>query len=326
MKAITHEKYGPPAVLEIKEIPTPTPGDDELLIEIHAAAVNSGDWRTVQGEPFLLRLAVGVFRPKKLMIGADMAGRVIEVGKNVTQFKVGDEVFGDLSGQKYGAFAEFVTVPEDAVWHKPKNLSFQQAAAIPETGAVAYHSLVEKGQIKSDDKVLIVGASGGIGTFAVQISKAFGAEVTAVCSTRNIELVSSIGADYVIDYTEKDFPAVDGQWDLIVATAGFHTPEEFRNALTSTGICVIAGGDLKQLSQMMLKGKRLSEKGGRTLTYLSHHPVQSEIIRLAEMAERGKIKPVIDRIFPFEQTADAIAYYGKGKSRGKVVIEIRSEA
>lgn len=326
MKAIVHEKYGPPDVLRLEKVPKPVPAHDEVLVEIHASAVNSGDWRSVQGKPVLIRLQAGIFKPNKRMIGADMAGRVIEVGASVTQFKVGDEVFGDLSSCGYGAFAEFVAVPESAIYFKPKNLSFLEAAAVPETGAVALYSLVEMGHVQPGQRVLVVGSSGGIGTFAVQIAKAYGAVVTAVCSMRNIELVRSLGADHVIDYTRMDFTNTGEQWDLIVASAGYHSPKEFKQALSPTGTCVVAGGDLKQLFQMMLAGKRRSEPEGRTLTYLSHHPVKDELVTLAALVEEGKLKPVINSVYPLVQVPEAIAEYGKGKSRGKIVIEIRSEA
>jgi NADPH:quinone reductase-like Zn-dependent oxidoreductase len=220
MKAIVYEKYGSPDVLEFKEVEKPTPKEDEVLIKIHAAAITAGDAIVLKGEPFVTRFVTGLQKPKNTIPGKEMAGRVEAVGRNVTQFQPGDEVFGDLSVASWGAFAEYVSVPENAIALKPANLTFEQAAAVPESAVVALQGLRDKGKIQPGQKVLINGASGGVGTYAVQIAKSFGAEVTAVCSTRNMDMVRSIGADYVIDYTAEDFTQNGQQYDLILAANG----------------------------------------------------------------------------------------------------------
>ncbi|GAH52575.1 unnamed protein product, partial [marine sediment metagenome] len=221
MKAIVYTKYGPPEILELKEVEKPTPKDNEVLIRVHAASVNYSDWAFVRGKPFFIRMYQGLLKPKNTILGADVAGRVEAVGRNVRQFQPGDEVFGDLSECGFGTFAEYVCVPENALGLKPANISFEEAAAVPQAAVVALQGIHDKGKIQSGQKVLINGASGGIGTFAVQIAKSFGAEVTGVCSTRNLDMVRSIGADQVIDYTQEDFTQNEQRYDLILAAAGY---------------------------------------------------------------------------------------------------------
>jgi NADPH:quinone reductase-like Zn-dependent oxidoreductase len=255
MKAIVYTEYGPPDVLQLKEVEKPTPKDNEVLIKVHAASVNYSDWAFVRGEPFMVRLmGSGLLKPKNTILGADIAGRVEAVGRSVKQFQPGDEVFGDLSECGWGGFAEYVSVPENALTLKPANMTFEEAAAVPQAALVALQGLRDKGQIQPGQKVLINGASGGIGTFAVQIAKSFGAEVTGVCSTRNLDMVRSIGADHVIDYTQEDFTQNGQRYDLILAAGGYRSIFDYKRALSPKGIYVSTGGSMAQTFQAMLLG------------------------------------------------------------------------
>ena len=322
MKAIVHEEHGPPDVLQLKEVEEPTPRDDEALVKVHAAAINSGNMFSVSGKPFLARMSTGLLRPKYLNPGSDVAGRVEAVGKNVTKFKPGDEVFGDNYGSGMGTYAEYVCVPESELALKPANITFEEAAAVPQAALVALQGLRNKGQIQAGQRVLVIGASGGNGTFAVQIAKAFGAEVTAVCSTRNIELVRSIGADHVIDYTREDFAQNGEQYDLIIAMAGYRPLQDYKRALRPGGIFVWAGGPLKGLFEAMALGPWFSRKGNKKLTNLSHQPNQDDLVYVAGLMEADKVKSVIDRCFPLEETAEAFRHYKAGHMQGKVVITV----
>jgi len=319
MKAIVYEKYGPPDVLHLKEIEKPVPLDNEVLIKVRAASVTFGDLAAVKGEPFMVRFTLGLREPKYKTPGKDVAGEVEAVGANVKEFKVGDAVFGDLSECGWGAFAEYVSVPENAIVHKPVNSSFEEAAAVPESAVVALQGLRNLGQIQSGQKILINGASGGIGTFAVQIAKLFGTHVTGVCSTRNLDLVRSIGADQVIDYTKEDFTLSGQQYDLILATAGYRSLFEYKRALAPNGHYVAAGGEMAQIFQPMLLGPWLST-GGRKMTNLAMKPNKNDLTFVKDLIEDGKVKPVIDKCFPLNEVPEAFRYYGQGRSRGKVVV------
>src|SRR5512135_2297490 len=268
MKAIICPKYGSPDVLQLREMAKPVPQDDEVLIEIRAACLNSRDLRMLRANPFFMRLMPGgLFRPKNKILGADLAGQVEAVGSNVRQFKPGDEVFGYLpSATGRGTFAEYVCARENLITLKPANLTFEQAAAVPLSAITALQGLRDNGNIQPGQKVLINGASGGVGTFAVQIAKAFGAEVTGVCSTRNLEMVRSIGADHVIDYTKEDFTQNGRQYDLILAANGYHPLSAYRRALTPQGIYVFSGGLPKQTFQSLFLGPIMSESHGRKMT------------------------------------------------------------
>jgi NADPH:quinone reductase-like Zn-dependent oxidoreductase len=321
MKAMVYTEYGPPEVLRLEEVEKPTPGENKVLVKVLAASVNYGDWSLLRGEPFLVRLMVGgLLKPKNTILGADIAGRVEAVGPNVTQFRPGDEVYGDISGCGFGGFAEYVSVPEDALALKPGNVTFEQAAAAPMAAVVALQGLRDKGQIRPGQKVLINGASGGIGTFAVQIAKAFGAEVTGVCSTRNLDMVRSIGADRVIDYTKEDFVSVGQPYDLILATAGYRSIFDYHRALGPGGRYVVTGGSMAQVFQPMLLGPFLSMTGSKKMGNLSAKPDQEDLGFVKELFEAGKIVPVIDRCYPLPDVPEALRYYGEGHSRGKVVI------
>jgi NADPH:quinone reductase-like Zn-dependent oxidoreductase len=322
MKAILHTKYGLFDVLKYGEAEKPTPREDEVLVKVHAAAINSGNMFMVSGKPFLARMSSGLLKPKYLNPGSDVAGRVEAVGVNVTQFKPGDEVFGDNYQCGCETYAEYVCVPENELALKPKSITFEEAAAVPQAALVALQGLRNVGKIQAGQKVLVIGASGGNGTFAVQIAKAFGAEVTAVCSTRNIEFVRSIGADHVIDYTQEDFAQNGEQYDLIIAMAGYRALQDYKRALRPGGIFVWTGGPLKGMFEAMVLGPWVSRKGNKKLTNLSHHQNQEDLVYLAGLMEAGVVKPVIDRCFPLEETAEAFQHYAAGHMQGKVVITV----
>ena len=322
MKAIVYHKYGSLDVLRLEEIQKPTPGDDEVLVKIHASCVNYANLAQVRGKPFLVRLWTGFLKPKYKIPGGDIAGRIEAVGKNIKQFQPGDEVFGDLSGCGFGGFAEYVSVPENALVLKPVNMTFEEAAAVPQAALVALQGLRDKGKIQTGQKVLIYGASGGIGTFAVQIAKYFGAEVTGMCSTRNLNMVRSIGADRVIDYTQEDFTQNEQHYDLILATAGYRSIFDYKRALSPRGIYVATGGStMAQIFQAMLLGPLIST-GSKKLGNLHHRINQKDLVFMKELIEAGKVKPIIDRRYPLSEVAKALRYYGEGHARGKVVITV----
>lgn len=321
MKAILHTKYGSPDELQLGEVEKPVPMENEVLVKVRASSVTYSNSAFVSGKPFLVRMmGAGLFKPKHKILGSDIAGRVETVGENVEQFRPGDEVFGDLSECGRGGFAEYVAVPENALALKPANLTFEEAAAVPEAAVVALQGLRDKGQVQPGQKVLIYGASGGIGTFSVQIAKSFGAEVTGVCSSRNLDLVRSIGADHVIDYTREDFTQNGQQYDLILATAGYRSLFDYARALSPKGIYVVTGGSMAQVFQPMYLGPFLSMTAGKKMGNLAMRPSQKDLVFVAQLIEAGKVRPVIDRCYPLSETAEALRYYGKGHSRGKVVI------
>ena len=325
MKAVVLRKYGAPEnVLKLEEVEKPAPEDDEVLVKVHAASVTFSNLIMATGNPFFIRLmAGGLLKPQPIIPGSDVAGRVEAVGKHVKKFQPGDEVIGYLAGDdgKKGGYAEYVCAPEKAFGLKPVNLTWEQAAAVPEAALVALQAVRDDGQIREGQKVLVYGASGGIGTFAVQIAKAFGADVTGVCSTRNLKLVRSLGADRVIDYTKEDFTK-DGQlYDLIVATAGYRSVYDYRRALKPQGIYVCTGGGWRQIFQPMFLAKRLAEPGGRKMGVLKMKP-DFDFTALKDLIEAGKVIPVIDRCYPLGETGEAFRYYGKRHARGKVVISV----
>lgn len=322
MKAIIYTHYGSPDVLQLEEVEKPAPRDDEVLIHVHAVSVNAGDLHLLRGEPFLLRLFSGLRKPKQKILGADVAGRIEAVGRNVKRFQPGDEVFGDLSRCGRGGFAEYVCARENALVLKPANLTFEQAAAVPVAGVTALQGLRGKGQIKPGQKVLVNGASGGVGTFAVQIAKALGAEVTGVCSTKNVDRVRSIGADYVIDYTQEDFTTNGQRYDLILAANGYHPLSMYKRALSPEGRYVMSGGSDAQMFQAILLGPWISMVGKQKMGNVLAGPDQRDLAFLGELLERGKVVPVIDRRYPLSEVAQAIRYLEEGHARGKVVITV----
>jgi len=323
MKAIVCTKYGPPDGLQIQEVAKPTPKADEVLVKVHAASVNAYDWHLLTADIFLVRLmGGGLRRPKKAIPGVDIAGRIEAAGSNIKQFRPGDEVFGDISACDSGGFAEYVSVPEHALALKPAALSFEEAAAVPMAAITALQGLRDQGKIQAGQKVLINGASGGVGTFAVQIAKAFGAEVTAVCSTRNLDLARTLGADRVIDYTQEDFTRNGQTYDLILAANGYHPLSAYKRALTPQGIYVMAGGKPGQIFQAMLLGSWLSDNGGKRLGGFTAHANQKDLVMLKELLEAGKVVPVIDKRYSLSEAAEALRYLGAGHARGKVVITV----
>jgi NADPH:quinone reductase-like Zn-dependent oxidoreductase len=322
MKALICTKYGSPDVLRLQEMAIPAPRDDEVLIKIHAASVNARDWRMMRASPFFIRLAPGGFlQPRNRVLGADLAGRVETIGRGVKQFKPGDEVFGYLpSATGRGTFAEYVCADENAITLKPANLSFEQAAAVPLAAITALQGLRDKGNIQPGQKVLIQGASGGVGTFAVQIAKAFGAEVTGVCSTRNLDMVRSLGADHVIDYRKEDFTRNGRQYDLILAVNGYHPIADYLRALSPEGSYVVAGGSMLQLFQASLQGRRNSQSGSQEAHVVSLVQSQKDLIFVKELLESGKVIPIIDGCYPLSKTPEAFRYFEKVHPKGKVVI------
>jgi NADPH:quinone reductase-like Zn-dependent oxidoreductase len=327
MKAIICTKYGSPDVLQLQEVAKPAPQDDEVLIKIHAASVNARDWRFMRAKPFFIRLMPGGFlQPKNKTLGADVAGRVESIGTYVKQFKSGDDVFGYLpSATGRGTFAGYVCANEDAIALKPANLSFEQAAAVPVAAMTALQGLRGNGNIQPGQKVLINGASGGVGTFAVQIAKAFGADVTAVCSTRNLDMVRSIGADHVIDYTREDFTRNGQQYDLILAVNGYHPISEYLGALSPEGTYVVAGGSMVQLFQASLQGRRNSQTGSQKTFVTSLMQSQKDLVFMKELLESGKVIPIIDGCYPLSKTAEALWYFEKEHAQGKVVITVEHD-
>ena len=320
MKAIVVEQYGTPDVMKFKDVEKPAPKDHEVLVKIHAAALNMFDWHLLTADIFLVRLNAGLFKPKYKIPGADMSGRVEAVGKDVTQFKVGDEVYGDLAASGCGSFAEYVSVPEKALALKPVNLTFEEAAAYPMAAVTALQGLRDQGKLQPGQKVLIQGASGGVGSFAVQIAKVLGAEVTAVCSARNMDQVRSLGADHAIDYAKEDFTRNGKQYDLIFAVNGYHPINDYKRALSPKGIYVAAGGSMRQIFESLLRSSFVSEKNGRQLGVLTAKPKQEDLIYLKGLTEAGRVKPVIDKRYPLNETAQALRYLGEGHARGKIVI------
>jgi NADPH:quinone reductase-like Zn-dependent oxidoreductase len=323
MKAIVCTKYGPPDVLQLQEVAKPAPKADEVLVEVHAASVNAYDWHLLTADIFLVRLmGGGLRRPRKAIPGVDIAGRIEAAGSNVKQFRPGDEVFGDISACGNGGFAEYVSVPEHALALKPATLSFEQAAAVPMAAITALQGLRDQGKIQAGQKVLINGASGGVGTFAVQVAKAFGAEVTAVCSTRNLDMARTLGADRVIDYTKEDFTRNGQTYDLILAANGYHPLSAYKRALTPQGIYVMVGGKPGQIFQAMLLGSWMSENGGKKLGGFTAKANQKDLVMLKELVDAGKVVPVIDKRYPLSEAAEALRYLGAGHARGKVVITV----
>ncbi|MCC6192498.1 MAG: NAD(P)-dependent alcohol dehydrogenase [Anaerolineales bacterium] len=322
MKAIVSIKYGSPDVMEFKEIAKPTHKDDEVLVKVYAAGVNAADWRWLRGDPLVGRFMYGLLKPKNPVLGADIAGVVEAVGANVTAFQPGDAVFGDLSADGFGGFAEYVCARADALALKPANITFEQAAAVPMAAVTALQGLRTTGKIQPGQKVLVNGASGGVGSFAVQIAKAFGTEVTAVVSTRNVAQARSLGADHVIDYTQEDFTQNGQQYDLILAANGYQPISSYKRALSPAGMYVMTGGSNAQMFQAMLLGPWQFRTGTQKMGSGGGGPNQKDLGFVRSLLAAGKIVPVIDRCYPLNQVADAIHYVETGHARGKVVITI----
>lgn len=303
----------------------PLPKNHEVLVKVHAASVNYGNLVLLKGRPYLARFAYGLFKPKHTVPGGDIAGQVEAVGKDVTQFQPGDNVYGDLSGCGWGGFAEYVSVPEKALAIKPANLSFKEAAAVPMAGVTALQALRNKGNIQTGQKVLIYGASGGVGTFAVQIAKSLGAEVTGICSTRNLEILRTLGADHAIDYKKEDFAKRTEKYDLILAVNGYQPISAYKRALKSNGTYVLSGGSGAQYIQAMVMGPWISLTGFKKMSSMLQRQNQEDLIYMSELIEAGKVKPVIDRSFKLSEVDKAFRYFEEGHAQGKVVITITED-
>jgi NADPH:quinone reductase-like Zn-dependent oxidoreductase len=319
MKAIVCTRYGPPDVLQFNEIAKPTPADNEVLIKLYAASVNPVDLHLMRGKPFFLRLIGGGLRaPERKIPGHDIAGRVEAIGRNVTHFKPGDDVFGACRG----AFAEYVCAKEDNLALKPANSSFEDAAALPIAALTALQGLRDKGRIQRGQKVLVDGASGGVGTFAIQIAKSFGAEVTAVCSPQKVETARSIGADHIIDYTREDFTKSGQRYDLILAANAHRSIFDYRRALSQNGTYVMAGGGGVQALQALLLGPLLSWIGSKKARFFIAKIDQKDLVLLKDLLEAGKIVPIIDRRYPLSGAAEALRYLAEGHAQGKIVLTV----
>jgi len=322
MKAILYTNYGPPEVLQLREIEKPSPEDNEVLVKVHASSVNALEWRRfTMPRIFLPIFGGGLREPKDKTIGGDLAGRVEAVGAAVKQFRPGDEVFG----VRRGAFAEYVCASENYLALKPANVSFEAAASVPIAALTALQGIRDHGKVQPGQTVLINGAGGGVGTFAVQIAKSFGAEVTAVCSTRNLDVAHSIGADHVIDYTKEDFTKNGEHYDLIIAANGYHSIFDYRRSLKPNGIYVVLGGHMAQMLQALLLGPLLSRLGNKKMRGMLTKPNQKDLFFLKELLEAGKVVPAMDRSYPLDRVADAVRYVLEGHPRGKVVITCRTD-
>ena len=328
MRAVVYSDYGGPEVLRYVDIEKPTAADNEMLVKIHAAAVNPLDWHFMRGTPYLMRIAAGLTKPKSIRLGVDYSGTVEAVGRSVTRFKVGDAVFGG----RIGALAEYLAVSADDAVRKPDTLTFEQAAAVNLAGTTALQALRQKAQIQRGQKVLINGASGGVGTFAVQLAKAFGAEVTGVQSTRNLEMVRSIGADHVIDYTKEDFTITGERYDVIIDNVGNRSLSEVRRVLKPDGKYVLIGGGgpedhtwmgpLGRIVQMLVISPFIGHDVGFFLSSTNRDHLQM----LGDLMQAGKVTPVIDRRYAFSEAAEAIRYLESGRARGKVVVTFAQNA
>ena len=318
---MVYRKYGSPDQLKLEEIPKPIPGDDEVLIRVHTSCVNSWDWDLVRGRPYLAR--IGAFRkPKHSILGADVAGDVQAVGRNVTQLQPGDEVFGDISGCGWGGFAEYVCARADVLALKPPSMTFEEAASLPQAGVLALQGLRIGGPIEPGQSVLINGAGGGVGTFAIQIARSFGAEVTGVDSTEKLDTMRSTGADHVIDYTQADFTRSGRQHDLVLDVAAFRSVFDCARALSPNGTYVIVGGSTARIAQAMAMKPLISVFRSKKVSLLLHRPDKKDLDSLIELVEAGDLVPVIDRQYALRELPEAIRYLGDGHTRGKVVITV----
>ncbi len=326
MKASVFTKYGSPDFFELKEVEKPTPRDNEVLVKVFAASINSWDWEILIGKPFVNRLMAGLLKPKRIKIlGCDIAGRVEAVGKNVKQFQPGDEVFGDLSRSGWGGFAEYVSAREKALALKPASMTFEQAAALPQAALLALQALHHKGDVQPGQKVLINGAGGGAGTFAIQIAKVFGAEVTAVDSTGKLEMMRSIGADQVIDYRQEDFTKNGQCYDLIVDMMATHSIFDYKRSLSHKGMFIMVGGSSALVNKLLFMGPWISMTESKKMSLLLHK-ANKGLADLNALFEEGKVAPVIDRRYPLSKVPEAMRYFGSGKVIGKLVITIEENS
>jgi len=322
MKAIVYSRYGSPDVLQLTEVAQPTPKADEVLIKVRAASINSWDWDLLTGKPYLYRPLFGLFKPKLPILGADIAGRVEAVGRNVTQFKPGDEVFGDISGCGWGGFAEYVCARENTLALKSASLTFTAAAAIPQAAVLALQGLRDQGRMQKGHRILVNGAGGGVGTFAVQIAKAGGAEVTAVDLPGKLERLRTLGADHVLAYTQQDFTRTGQQYDLILDVACHRSIFDYQRALGPQGKYVMIGGAVLRILQVLLVGPFIALGTKKKMGILAHKPKAQDLNFMTAMVERGEVTPVIDRCYPLSEVPVALRYYGTGQAQGKIVITL----
>jgi len=320
MKAIVYHEYGSPDVLKLEEVDMPTPADDEALIKVHAVSINGSDREGLIGKPLYARLG-GLRKPGHPILGSDIAGRVEKAGKNIRQFQSGDDVFGEIPGY-HGGFAEYVCVPERSLARKPANMSFESAAAIPQAGVIALQGIREKGQVQPGQNVLINGAGGSAGTFAVQLAKLYGAEVTGVDNTGKLDFLRSLGADHVIDYTREDFTRTGKQYDLILDVIAHRSVFAYRRALKPNGTYFVVGGSVATLFQILLLGPWIRRTTSKNMRILVVPQNKKDLISITELCEAGKITPVIDRRYPLSEVPEALRYVGEGHAKGKVVITV----
>jgi NADPH:quinone reductase-like Zn-dependent oxidoreductase len=316
MKAFVYKKYGPPETLRLAEVDKPAPDADAVLVKVRAASVNAADWHVLRGKPLFSRATLGLLRPKHQILGVDIAGQVEAVGSGITRFQPGDEVYANLLDHGYGGFAEYVSVPVEVMSLKPASLSFEEAAAVPMAAATALQGLRRHGELQPGQRVLINGASGGVGTFAVQLAKAYGAEVTAVTSTRNLDLVGSLGADHVLDYTRTDALGGGQRYDLILDTVGNRSVPDLRRALAQGGKASVTG--FTSVAKLLA----VSLRGGKDIAQVQAHVTTEDLELLSELIEAGKVRPQIDRRYRFTEIPAAIAYLEQGRAGAKVVAEV----
>lgn len=320
MKAIIYTEYGSPDVLELKEVEKPTPKDDQVLIKVHATSINGSDWEYLRGKPLYARI-IGLRKPKKNILGSDIAGVVSAVGRNVTQFQPGDEVFGDIL-MHLGGFAEYVCAPEKALILKPPSMTFEEVSALPQAAVIALQGIRDKGQVQPGQKVLINGAGGSGGTFAVQLAKLYGAEVTGVDNASKLEMLRSIGADHVIDYRQQDFTKTGQRYDFILDLVAYRSVFDYKRALSPKGKYYMVGGSMSTLFQVLLLGPLMKMDGGKKIRVLGVHANTKDLRYMTELVEAGKIVPVIDRHYPLSEVPEALRYLGEGHAKGKIVITI----
>jgi NADPH:quinone reductase-like Zn-dependent oxidoreductase len=320
MKAIVYTEYGPPEVLQLKEVPDPTPRDDEVLIKVQAVSVNRSDWEGLRGKPLYARIG-GLLRPRHQILGSDIAGRVEVTGRNVRRFRPGDEVFGDIL-PRMGGFAEYVCARESALALKPASMTFEEVATIPQSAVIALQGIRDKGQVQPGQQVLINGAGGGAGTFAVQLAKLYGAEVTGVDNSSKQDFMRSLGADHVIDYTQEDFTRNGQQYDLILDIVAHRSVFAYKRALRSNGRYFLSGGSVATIFQILLLGPWIGVTTGKRIRIQAVRPNLEDMVHMTELYEAGKMVPVIDRRYPLSGVPEALQYLGEGRTKGKVVITV----
>ena len=321
MKAVVYTQYGSPDVLRLQEVQKPTPKPDQVLIKVQAVSINAADLHLLTGTPVIMRIVTGLRKPKRSILGSDVAGIVEAVGSDVKNFRVGDAVLGDLASDGLGGFAEYLCAPEKVLVIKPANVPFDQAAAAPMASVTALQAL-QKGGIQAGKRVLINGASGGVGTFAVQIAKALGAHVTAVCSPRNVDQARTLGADVVIDYSQQDVTQSGQQYDIILGVNGYHSLADYKRVLTPTGSYIAIGGTDQQIFEALLLGGLQSRKNGKRISSLMASPNAEDLSTVVELMQSGKVSAVLDRCFPLSEAVQALGYVNDGHARGKVVMMV----